>query len=105
LPLRGALRVDGLRDLLGDELSTVIERTPGEDFADIVLLLGRDALTLRPGVEDCEREFGWRATASARSGGLVRRPGRQEHAGDGPVAVTRSELAEKRAGRLLGVGA
>jgi len=59
LPLRGALRVDGLRDLLANKLSAVIERTTGKDFADIVLLLRRGDLTLRQGVEDCRRKFGW----------------------------------------------
>ncbi len=59
LPLRGGLRVDGLRDLLANKLSAVIERTTGKDFADIVLLLRRGDLTLRQGVEDCRRKFGW----------------------------------------------
>lgn len=58
-PLRGSLRVDGLRDLLANKLSAIIERTTGKDFADIVYLLRRPELTLEQGVADCRQKFGW----------------------------------------------
>jgi predicted nucleotidyltransferase component of viral defense system len=59
VPRYGALKVDGLRDILANKLSAVIERTEPKDFADLCLLLRRPELGLTRGMADCKRKFGW----------------------------------------------
>lgn len=54
-----AIKVDGLRDILANKLSAVVERTDPKDYADILLLLRRDGLSLEQGMADCHRKFGW----------------------------------------------
>jgi len=60
-PLRryDGLRVDGLRDILANKLSAVIERTDPKDYADLLFLLQRTPLTIEQGIEDCKAKFGW----------------------------------------------
>ncbi len=53
------LRVDGLRDILANKLSAVVERTEPKDFADLLFLLRSTPLTLEQGMEDCRGKFGW----------------------------------------------
>jgi predicted nucleotidyltransferase component of viral defense system len=53
------VRVDSLRDILANKLSSVIERTEAKDYADLLFLLRRPDLGLAPGMEDCRRKFGW----------------------------------------------
>lgn len=53
------LRVDGLRDILANKLSAVIERTDPKDFTDLLFLLRDTDLSLEGGIEDCKAKFGW----------------------------------------------
>lgn len=59
LPRYGALRVDGLRDILANKLSAILERTEPKDFADLLFLLRTPPLTLERGIRDCKAKFGW----------------------------------------------
>ncbi len=56
---RGQLRVDGLRDILANKLSAVVERVEPKDYVDLCFLLRQPGLTLERGLEDCRRKFGW----------------------------------------------
>ncbi len=58
-PLYGRLQVDGLRDILANELSAMIERTDPKDYADLLHLLRRSPLTIDQGIEDCRAKLGW----------------------------------------------
>jgi hypothetical protein len=53
------VRVDGVRDILANKLSAMIERTAPKDYADVLFLLRRPGASLLPAVHDCERKFGW----------------------------------------------
>jgi hypothetical protein len=55
----GRLRVDGLRDILANKLSAVIDRVEPKDFADLFFLLRRPGIDLTRGISDCRRKFGW----------------------------------------------
>ncbi len=57
--LYGRLRVDGLRDILANKLSAMIERTDPKDYVDLFHLLRRTPLTIEQGIEDCRTKFGW----------------------------------------------
>ena len=58
-PRYGCLRVDGLRDILANKLSTIVERTEPKDYADLAVMLSRLGQSLDQGIEDCRRKFGW----------------------------------------------
>ncbi len=58
-PLYGQLRVDGLRDILANKLSAMIERTDPKDYADLLHILRRTPVTIEQGIEDCRAKFGW----------------------------------------------
>jgi hypothetical protein len=58
-PRYGRLRVDGLRDILANELSAIVERTDPRDYADLLHILRRSALTIEQGMADCRQKFGW----------------------------------------------
>ncbi|HSL84474.1 MAG TPA: nucleotidyl transferase AbiEii/AbiGii toxin family protein [Thermoanaerobaculia bacterium] len=55
----GRLRVDGLRDILANKLSAMVERTDPKDYADLLHLLRRTDLTIEQGMRDCRTKFGW----------------------------------------------
>lgn len=55
----GRLRVDGLRDILANKLSAIVERTDAKDYADLLHILRRSSLTLEQGIDDCRAKFGW----------------------------------------------
>lgn len=57
----GHLRVDGLRDILANKLSAVVDRSEPKDFADIFCLLTRAGLSLEQGIVDAKAKFGWPA--------------------------------------------
>ena len=59
LPRYGRLRVDGLRDILANKLSAMVERSDPKDYADLLHLLRRTQLTIEQGMEDCKTKFGW----------------------------------------------
>lgn len=59
VPRYDALRVDGLRDILANKLSAIVERTDPKDFADLLHILRRTDLTIEQGMVDCKRKFGW----------------------------------------------
>lgn len=56
---RDRLLVDGLRDILANKLSAVVERTDPKDYADLLLLLRQPSLTIEQGIQDCRAKFGW----------------------------------------------
>jgi hypothetical protein len=58
-PRYGRLRVDGLRDILANKLSAVVDRVEPKDFADLFFLLHRPGIDLTRGISDCRRKFGW----------------------------------------------
>lgn len=51
--------VDGLRDLLANRLSCLVERAEPKDFADVLFLLRVPGLTLAGGMDDCHAKFRW----------------------------------------------
>jgi Nucleotidyl transferase AbiEii toxin, Type IV TA system len=55
----GTLRVDGLRDILANKLSAMVERTEPKDFADVLFILRQPGFSLELGMEDCRKKFGW----------------------------------------------
>ena len=55
----GALRVDGVRDILANKLSAAIERKEPKDYADLYFLLRRAEPGLARGIADCRAKFGW----------------------------------------------
>lgn len=57
----GALRVDGLRDILANKLSAIVDRTEAKDFADVYFLLERTGMSLAQGIADATAKFGWPA--------------------------------------------
>ncbi|MBI2389828.1 MAG: nucleotidyl transferase AbiEii/AbiGii toxin family protein [Deltaproteobacteria bacterium] len=57
----GALRVDGLRDILANKLSAIVDRNEPKDFADVYCLLSRAGLSLEQGIADAKAKFGWPA--------------------------------------------
>lgn len=58
-PRYDTVRVDGLRDIFANKLSAIIERTEPKDYADILLLLRQEGISLEQGMADCHRKFGW----------------------------------------------
>lgn len=60
-PRLGALRVDGLRDILANKLSALVDRNEPKDFADVYVLLRRAGLSLEQGIADAKAKFGWPA--------------------------------------------
>jgi hypothetical protein len=58
-PRYGRLRVDGLRDILANKLSAMVERTEPKDYADVLFILRQPGRSLARGMEDCRRKFGW----------------------------------------------
>lgn len=79
-PRRGRLRVDGMRDILANKLSAVVERVEPKDYVDLCFLLRQPGLALSQGLEDCRRKFGWPGlenllqAAFLRSGRLAELP-------------------------------
>jgi predicted nucleotidyltransferase component of viral defense system len=61
LPTLGALRVDGLRDILANKLSAMVDRSEAKDFADVYFLLERQRMSLEQGIADATAKFGWPA--------------------------------------------
>jgi len=59
VPRYGKLRVDGLRDILANKLSAILERTEPKDYTDLLFLLRTPPLTLEQGIRDCRAKFGW----------------------------------------------
>lgn len=60
-PQLGSLRVDGLRDILANKLSAIVDRAEAKDFVDVYFLIKRAGLSLEQGIEDTKRKFGWPA--------------------------------------------
>jgi predicted nucleotidyltransferase component of viral defense system len=60
-PKLGALRVDGLRDILANKLSALVDRNEPKDFADVYCLIERAGLSLEQGIIDTKAKFGWPA--------------------------------------------
>lgn len=63
-PRHGPLRVDGLRDILANKLSAMVERVEPKDYADVFFILRQPGFSLERGMEDCRRKFGWPGLAS-----------------------------------------
>lgn len=61
VPQPGGLRVDGMRDILANKLSALVERNEPKDFADIYCLVARAGLSLEQGIADAKAKFGWPA--------------------------------------------
>jgi hypothetical protein len=60
-PKLGDLRVDGLRDILANKLSALVDRNEPKDFADVYCLIERAGLSLEQGIVDGKAKFGWPA--------------------------------------------
>jgi hypothetical protein len=58
-PRYGPLRVDGLRDILANKLSAMVERVEPKDYADVLFILRQPGFSLERGIEDCRKKFGW----------------------------------------------
>jgi hypothetical protein len=58
-PRYGRLGVDGLRDILANKLSAMVERTEPKGYADVLFILREPGFSLLSGMEDCRRKFGW----------------------------------------------
>lgn len=71
-PVLGALRVDGLRDILANKLSAIIDRTEPKDFADVYFLLQRPDLSLQQGIADARAKFGWPAIELLLQGAFLK---------------------------------
>jgi hypothetical protein len=58
-PRYGPLKVDGLRDILANKVSAIIERSEPKDYCDLLFLLRQPGLDLATGMADCRNKFGW----------------------------------------------
>jgi predicted nucleotidyltransferase component of viral defense system len=72
VPRYRRLRVDGLRDILANKLSAMVERTDPKDYADVLHLLRRTPLTIEQGMADCKTKFGWPGLPHLLQGALLR---------------------------------
>jgi predicted nucleotidyltransferase component of viral defense system len=57
--LHGKLRVDGLRDILANKLSALVERCEAKDYVDVFFLLRLPDRSLETAMADCRTKFGW----------------------------------------------
>ena len=71
-PRVGALCVDGLRDILANKLSAIIERAEPKDYADIYFLVARAGLSLEQGIADTKTKFGWPSLEILLQGAFLR---------------------------------
>lgn len=93
VPRYHGLRVDGLRDILANKLSAMVERTDPKDYADLLHLLRRTELTLDQGMRDCKTKFGWPGLHHLLQSALLR----VDHLSGWPETEPPTTLDEARA--------